>query len=135
MNNLNSQKNKMLPEKMLPENQIQQQIFIWFNNTYCLKFQEPRGIIFSVPNDSINAIETKRKKQTGLLRGASDMIIILPNGKLIFVEIKTEKGVQSEYQKYFQNRVEKLGYKYLLIRSLKQFQDEITTHIITPNNI
>jgi len=103
------------------ENNIQQQIFIWFNNNYCLKDNENRCMIFSVPNDSINPIETKRKINTGLLRGASDLIVLLPN-KILFIEVKTEKGIQSDNQKNFQNRIELLGFKYYLIRSLKEFQ-------------
>jgi hypothetical protein len=103
------------------ENIIQQQIYLWFNNNYCLKSHKNRCMIFSVPNDSINAIETKRKINTGLLKGASDLIVVLPN-KILFVEIKTEKGIQSENQKNFQKRIEVLGYEYHLIRSLEQFQ-------------
>jgi hypothetical protein len=106
------------------EEQIQQQIVIWFNNNYCLKIDNPRCMIFSVPNDSINAIETKRKINTGLLKGASDLIVVLPNNVLFF-EVKTEKGIQSQNQKDFQDRIEKLGFKYYLVRSLKQFQEII----------
>lgn len=105
----------------LTEQSIQQQIYLWFNNNYCLKSHKNRCMIFSVPNDSINAIETKRKINTGLLKGASDLIVVLPN-KILFVEIKTEKGIQSENQKDFQNRIEVLGFEYHLIRSLDQFQ-------------
>jgi len=110
------------------ENIIQQQIFIWFSNNFCLKTHKNRCMIFSVPNDSINAIETKRKLNTGLLKGASDLIVILTN-KILFVEIKTDKGFQSENQKDFQNRIEKLGYQYHIIRSLEQFQELIKTNI------
>jgi len=106
------------------ENNIQQQIVVWFNNTYCLKNHKNRCMIFSVPNDSINAIETKRKINTGLLRGASDLIVILPN-KLLFIEVKTEKGVQSEVQKDFKNRVNNLGFDYYLVRSLEEFKKTI----------
>ncbi len=106
------------------ENIIQQQIYLWFNNNYCLKTHKNRCMIFSVPNDSINAIETKRKINTGLLKGASDLIVVLPN-KILFVELKTEKGIQSENQKDFQNRIELLGFEYYLIRSLDQFKQII----------
>jgi len=103
------------------ENNIQQEIFIWFNNNYCLKTHKNRCVIFSVPNDSINAIETKRKLNTGLLKGASDLIVILPN-KILFVEVKTEKGVQSDMQKDFEKRVNTLGFDYYLVRNLDQFK-------------
>jgi hypothetical protein len=106
------------------ENIIQQQIYLWFNNNYCLKTHKNRCMIFSVPNDSINAIETKRKINTGLLKGASDLIVVLPN-KILFVELKTEKGIQSDNQKDFQNRIELLGFEYYVIRSLEQFKQLI----------
>ena len=66
-------------------------------------------------------METKRKVNTGLLRGVSDLIVIIPN-KIIFVELKKEKGIQSEAQKEFQKRIELLGFEYYLIRSLNQFK-------------
>jgi len=112
------------------ENNIQQEIFIWFNNNYCLKTHKNRCIIFSVPNDSINAIETKRKLNTGLLKGASDLIVILPN-KILFVEVKTEKGVQSDMQKDFEKRVNTLGFDYYLVRNLDQFKTLIWQNLLT----
>lgn len=112
------------------ENNIQQEIFIWFNNNYCLKKHKNRCIIFSVPNDSINAIETKRKLNTGLLKGASDLIVILPN-KILFVEVKTEKGVQSDMQKDFDKRVNTLGFDYYIVRNLDQFKTLIWQNLPT----
>jgi hypothetical protein len=107
----------------MTEEQLQQQIFIWFNNNYCLKNQEPRGIIFSVANES--TYNNKKFKNTGVLSGVSDMILILPNKQLIFMELKTEKGKQSEKQIEFQQRVELLGFEYWLIRSLEDFKSKV----------
>jgi len=106
---------------MKNEESIQQEIVIWFNNKFCLKTSDPRCMIFSVPNDSSNFMETKRKVNTGLLKGVSDLIIIIPN-KILFIELKTETGIQSTVQKDFQSRIENLGYEYRLIRSLEQFK-------------
>jgi hypothetical protein len=105
----------------MTEEQLQQQIILYYNNNFCLKAHNPRNIIFSVPNDSSNFMETKRKVNTGLLRGVSDLIIIIPN-KILFIELKIEKGIQSEVQKEFQKRVEALGFEYHLVRSLEQFK-------------
>ena len=107
---------------MKNEESIQQEIVIWFNNNFCLKSSEPRCMIFSVPNDSSNFMETKRKVNTGLLKGVSDLIVITPNGKILFIELKTETGTQSTVQKDFQSRIELLGYEYHLIRSLESFK-------------
>jgi hypothetical protein len=51
---------------------------------------------------------------------------MLKNGLCVFVEFKTLKGVQSELQKYQQKLLESQGFKYFLIRDLKEFQKIIT---------
>jgi hypothetical protein len=108
---------------MINENNLQAEIYKWFNNTYCLKSHNPRAIICSIPNGGTRNIrEAMTFKSTGLLKGASDLIVIFPNGKLCFVELKIAKGVQSAEQKDFECRVSSLGYEYHLIRSLDEFK-------------
>lgn len=106
------------------ENRIQQEIFMYFNNTFCTSKNEPRSIIFSVPNDSKDLKEQLRKKATGLMAGVSDLIVI-HNGNVLFVEVKDHKGRQSEKQKQFQELVEAQGFKYYLVRSLEEFKNII----------
>lgn len=111
----------------MTESKIQQQIFEWYQNNYCLKFHEPRAMIFSIPNGGTrNKLEAITMKATGLLAGASDLVVILPNGELIFVEVKTETGKQSDKQIDFEQRVKTLGYEYKLIKSLEEFKQWIT---------
>lgn len=106
------------------ESQLQQQIIIFYNNNYCLKNMNPRGLILAIPNGgSRHFLEAKTLKATGLLAGASDLILITPQGKLMFIELKIEKGIQSETQKDFENRVSALGYEYYIIKSLEQFKN------------
>ena len=106
------------------ESKIQSEISCWFNNNFCLKHHNPRYCIFSVPNDTTNKDETMRKIATGLKSGASDLIVLFPN-RVIFCEVKTPTGVQSEKQKEFQEQVTKLGFEYILVRSLLDFQNKI----------
>ena len=106
------------------EAKIQSEICCWFNNNFCLKFHNPRYCIFSVPNDTTNKEETMRKIATGLKSGASDLIVLFPN-RAVFCEVKTQTGVQSEAQKDFQEQVENLGFEYILVRSLLDFQNKI----------
>jgi hypothetical protein len=99
----------------MTEDQIQQQIIVYYRNLF-------KGLIFSVPNGgSRNVIEAKKFKATGLLAGVSDLIILKPNSKTIFIEVKTETGKQSQVQIDFQKKVEDMGFKYYLVRSLKEF--------------
>ena len=104
---------------------IQSECVKWFTNTYCLKHHNPRGLIFSVPNElgKTNALQTMLAKSCGLLSGVSDTVVIHPKTyKLSFVEFKTEIGTQSASQIEFENRVISLGYEYKLIRSVDEFK-------------
>ncbi len=59
------------------------------------------------------------------MAGVSDLIVLKPNGETIFVEIKTDVGIQSLVQIKFQNKVEELGFKYFVVRSLDDFKELI----------
>ena len=103
----------------MTEDQLQQKIIIWFKNEYQM---HGKGLIFSVPNGGTrNMLEAKKLKQTGAMAGVSDLIVLLPS-KCLFVELKIEKGIQSDKQKEFQEIVTNLGFEYKLIRSLQEFQ-------------
>ena len=109
----------------MSEDQIQQQIVIYFRNNI-------KGIIFSIPNGgSRNVAEAKKLKNTGLLAGVSDLIILLPNAETIFIEVKTDKGKQSEVQINFQKKVSEMGFKYFLVKNLEDFKNifDLLLHI------
>ena len=105
---------------MKPENKIQQEIVVFFRNNYQ---RLDKGVIFSIPNERQGGfMAMKLLLQTGLLSGVSDLIVVLPD-RVLFVEVKTVIGRQSEKQKKFQANVENLGYSYHLVRSLKDFKE------------
>lgn len=98
------------------ESQIQRQMILWF------RLQYPRYIIAAIPNGGRrNALEAKIMKSEGVLAGFSDLIIIADRS-VLFVEVKTKTGRQSESQKKFQTDVERLGFQYSICRSLQDFQ-------------
>lgn len=112
---------------MKSEAQIQAEIVKYFHNTFCLRNNEPRGIIFSVPNELAgnNKISTMQAKATGLKAGVSDLVVCKPCGEIVFVEVKDHKGKQSEKQIEFEQTIKSLGFRYLLVRSLEQFKEVI----------
>lgn len=98
------------------ESQIQRQMVAWF------RLQYPRYIIAAVPNGGRrNALEAKIMKGEGVLAGFSDLVIIADRN-VLFVEVKTKDGRQSENQKTFQTNIERLGFEYKICRSLSSFQ-------------
>ena len=115
--------------KKITEYYIQSQIVLDFNNKYCLKHHNPRLMIFAVPNGgSRNVIEAKKLKATGTLRGASDLIVNFP-GKSVYIEVKTDTGVQSDAQIDIQNRIEDLGMDYHIVRSVSDFYEKIMCYL------
>lgn len=113
----------------LSEDKIQQDIVIWFNNNYCLKHHAPRCSIFSVPNGGTrNKLEAIKLKSTGMKAGVSDLIVVMPE-IVLFVEVKTETGKQSDKQKEFEIIISKLGFKYYLVRSLDEFKIIINSYL------
>ena len=55
------------------------------------------------------------------MNGYPDLTLFKDN-KTIFIEVKNEKGIQSELQKYVQKQLQKEGFKYFLVRSLDEFK-------------
>jgi len=48
--------------------------------------------------------------------GTSDLILFGPDGRVVFLELKGDKGRQSPAQKAFQASVERLKYRYVLAK-------------------
>lgn len=54
--------------------------------------------------------------------GEADLTLFCDGGKTVFIETKTERGRQSKKQKKFQAAVERLGYTYVIMRSVEDAQ-------------
>lgn len=99
----------------------------------------PSKMLFAVPNGgSRNKVEAANMKRQGVKPGISDVILLIPNKDFfcLCLEFKTEKGQQSIEQQEFQQQIEKIGGKYIIVRSaiqaievmqeyLKHHKDEI----------
>lgn len=98
------------------EESIQTACVNWFRLAF------PRYLCFAEPNGgSRNKLEAINMKRAGVLAGVSDLILVADHA-ILFVEMKTETGKQSAYQKKFQADVERLGFGYEVCRSLQDFQ-------------
>ena len=113
-----TQKRKRKPRHI--EESIQVACVKWF------RLQYPNLVIFAVPNGgSRNLYEAKNMKESGTLAGVADLGIVGNGGKVLFVEMKAGKNKQEDSQVLFQNKVEKLGHKYIICRSKEQFMKEV----------
>jgi hypothetical protein len=118
--------------KKQSEAKIQQEIFQWFNNEYCLQKHNPRLIIYSVPNGSSTGDPRVINMMSllGMVKGVSDLKIEGVKGRVISVEVKNDIGKQSPHQIEMQQRTETNGGVYLLVRSLEDFKEQIKPHLL-----
>ncbi len=76
---------------------------------------------FSVPNEgAANPIRQGQLIAMGLRPGVSDLVLMFPEGRTVFVEVKNETGTQSPAQIAFENRCHELGFEYVVTRSVDQ---------------
>ncbi len=107
------------------EDDLQAKCFQWFWNTY----PEHRRMLFAVPNGGHrDKITANRLKATGVVPGVSDLILVVLEG-VIFIEMKTETGVQSKEQLDFQLKVESRGHWYYVVRTFNDFKELINSYI------
>jgi len=68
------------------------------------------------------------------LKGSSDIIGLTCDGKILCLEVKTGKAIQSKAQKNFQKMIEKFGGRYYVIRSVEQVKTIIEEEICLKKN-
>lgn len=94
------------------EKQIQSAILDWlrWHHVFCWK-QNTVGI--RKPNGSYIPASTT---------GIPDILCII-KGQFVGIEVKSEKGIQTDNQKHFQNEVERAGGIYILAKSIDDVQN------------
>lgn len=101
----------------MTEEQLHQECYMWFHNT----FPQHRRMLFHIDNNSYNATVGARKKSLGVIKGVSDLIFIVESA-VIFIELKIGTNGQSDEQKDFQAKVEARHHLYFIIKSLEAFK-------------
>lgn len=124
------------------EHNIQAACVRWFN----LQWPEYRGLLFAIPNGGARSKATAGKlKAEGVVAGVADLILLVPDNyetlatprsgtwyhsiHALCIEMKTAKGRQSPEQKEWQKKVEAVGYKYAVVRSLEDFIKQINDYL------
>lgn len=78
-----------------------------------------------IPNSSIGLARAGKPdfrlnnhlKSMGLVAGAPDIIIWLPRGRTVSIELKGARGTQNEGQRMFAANLEALGHEYHVVRA------------------
>jgi hypothetical protein len=84
---------------------------------------------FSIPNAGKRGWSAaKHLTAEGMTAGVADLCIMLPKGRVLWLELKTGKGRQSEHQYAFECICVILGHPYHLIRDLPEAIDILRRH-------
>ena len=93
----------------------------------CVMWLQSEGyFFFSIPNEATEGKRVSHFVSMGMRPGAADMIVVLDGGRVVFVEYKKETGKQSVRQRAFQERVEKLGHWYIIVRSVEELKKALS---------
>jgi hypothetical protein len=87
-------------------------------------FGKDNVFAFAIPNAGWRpgAIGSRMKAE-GLTAGVADLAIMLPAGKVAWLELKARRGRQSEAQKAFEAVCHQLGHPYAMARGLDEAID------------
>lgn len=121
------------------ESDIQIACVEWF------RYQYQDLVLFAIPNGGQRKLttvhtkhgtkdlplEAKRMKDEGVLAGVSDLMLMKANRFFhgLFIEMKTDKGKQSDTQKAFEVKAKREGYAYATCRSFDDFQKAVTDYL------
>lgn len=101
------------------ESRLQQACVRW------VRYQYPDLVVYAIPNGGKrNAVTGAILKAEGVLAGVADLFVARACGGWhgLYVEMKTERGRQSESQKAFERAVVGEGYRYAVCRSFEDFE-------------
>jgi hypothetical protein len=108
------------------ELRLQQNCWMHLHN----KHPELRGLFFRIKNEGTNRITGARDKASGVIPGVADSCLLVPGGRAVFIEFKTDTGKQSPVQADWQTKVQGAGFRYEVVRSLEEFQTLISNVFI-----
>lgn len=110
------------------EDDLQMQCVKWFR----LQYPQLARLLHHSPNGGRrDAREGARFKQMGTQAGFPDLILLVAaqGYHALLLELKTRTGRQQDSQKEYQQLAEAQGYRYVVIRSLDAFMDEVNTYM------
>lgn len=112
------------------EHKLQCACVRWF----AYQHPELKGTLFAVPNGGQrNAITAAKLKAEGVVAGVADLLLLIPNRHFhgLCIEMKTERGRQSDRQREWQALITQKGYQYQVVRNFEEFTNLIEDYLQT----
>lgn len=112
------------------EDRLQITCRVWFD----LQHKDLSILLHHSPNEGLlvkRASDGSKRKAMGVRAGFPDFIFLKSNRfyPYLAIELKTQKGKQSEHQIAYQKAIEANGGKYVVVRSLEEFMSEINEYL------
>lgn len=127
---LPAKKAREIAQYGLTESQIQQSCIRWFQIKYPKLWKD--GVLFHVANErKCTQWQGKKLKLEGVVKGVADLCLALSRHgfNALYIEMKKPGSYQSKEQKEWQAGIEKHGNRYVVCKSLDEFE-RITTEYI-----
>lgn len=116
------------------EHDLQVSCVTWFRN----KYRRLAAHLFAIPNGANlygdarqRAIQWRKLEAEGATPGVADLFLAVPSGNLagLWIEMKTEKGRQSQVQKQFEINMLRAGFGYAMPRSRTEFEAVVSRYL------
>lgn len=118
-------------KKKYEEERLQMSCVLYFD----LQYPRYRLLLHHSPNGGFRtSSEASIFKAMGTRAGFPDLLLLLPTAQhtALAIEMKTDKGKQTDNQRRWQQEAERVGVKYEVVRSAEEFikitQDYIQEH-------
>lgn len=87
------------------------------------------GISLTGLSSKVRAQLIAQAKREGMETGVPDLLIYLPEGKVLNLEFKRPKGgIQSDNQKFIESQLRTLGHNYFIVRSIESVFNAIASY-------
>lgn len=98
-----------------PEDELQKKILTKLFREY------PQGVTFHVPNGGLRGKrEGQRLKLLGVLAGVNDLVVVRPNARVGWIEVKDKGKKTSDVQDKFHARILALGHISYVVDEIEQ---------------
>lgn len=111
----------MMAMRIRPEEAVQREIIVYLDAVL------PRALIMAIPNGA-RRTRTGRASNAiaGLCPGAPDLVVALPGGKVLWIEVKAPNGHASSSQIAIHSAMKALGHTCVIARS----QDDVRRALV-----
>ena len=114
----------------LSESQIQQSCIRWFQITHPTLWED--GVLYHIPNErKCSSRQGCRLKSEGVVSGVADLCLAQAKHGFhsLYIEMKKPGNYQQPSQKAWQKGIEKHGFKYVVCKSVDEFEKIVTDYL------